>query len=114
MIKIEKTIYDEAEKSDGQRILVMRIWPRGIKKEKIDLWLKELGTENELIKQWKEEKITWAQFTREYKKSLKGKEEILKNLAQESKKKTITLLCSCKDGEHCHRYLLKKAIAAYL
>ncbi len=78
MIKTEKTIYDEVEKSDGARILVMRIWPRGIKKEKIDLWLKELGTENELIKQWKEEKITWAQFTREYKKTSRVKKRFLK------------------------------------
>jgi uncharacterized protein YeaO (DUF488 family) len=110
MIKTTKTIYDEVEASDGARILVMRLWPRGIKKEKIDLWIKELGAEPELIKKWKGGEISWAEFSKEYRKSLKGKKEILRALALESKKKSITLLCSCKDEKHCHRYLLRKAI----
>lgn len=114
MLKISKTIYDPPETADGKRILVMSIWPRGISKEKINLWMKELGTEKELIKKWKEEKISWEEFSKEYKKSLKGKEPILKELAQESKKHTISLLCSCKDEKHCHRWLLKQAIEAML
>lgn len=112
MIKTEKTIYDPVEASDGKRILVMRMWPRGIKKEKVNLWLKELGTEIGLIKKWKAGKISWVDLSKEYRRSLKGKEEILEKLASESKKKAVTLLCSCKDEEHCHRYLLKQAIEA--
>lgn len=116
MIKTDKTIYDKPEKSDGKRILVMRMWPRGIKKAsmKLDAWIKELGTERELIKQWKNEEITWAEFSREYKKSLRDKKELLLQLAKEAKRGRITLLCSCKDEKHCHRYLLKKAIEAIL
>ena len=114
MIKTNKTIYDEPASSDGKRILVMRIWPRGIKKTKMKLdgWMKELGTDRELIKKWKNEKITWAEFSKEYKKSLRDKKGLLLKLFKESKRKRITLLCSCKDEKHCHRYLLKKAIEA--
>ncbi len=114
MIKTAKTVYDPEEKSDGKRILVMRLWPRNVRKEKIDLWLKELGTEKETIKEWKEGKISWTDFRKKYLDSLKGKEEQLKSLASEAKKKPITLLCNCKDEEHCHRTLLKKAIEKYL
>ena len=50
MIKTAKTVCDKPESSDGKRILVMRLWPRGVARDKVDVWLKELGTEKELIK----------------------------------------------------------------
>jgi uncharacterized protein YeaO (DUF488 family) len=114
MINIHKTVYDPPSREDGKRILVMRIWPRGVAKSKVDEWLKDLGTEKDLIKQWKEQKISWADFKKAYLKSLKGKTDVLKELAKESKKETLTLLCSCKDEEHCHRYLLKQEIEKYV
>lgn len=113
MIKTTKTIYDPPEKSDGKRILVMRMWPRGIKKEKIDLWIKELGTDKELIHKWKTGKISWTELSKEYKKSLKGKEELLQQLASEAKNKTVTLLCSCKEEKHCHRHILKQILESF-
>ena len=113
MLKTEKTVYDPKAPSDGKRILVMRLWPRGISKDKIDLWLKDLGTEPDLIKRWKAGKISWPEFSKAYTASLKGKEPQLKELAKEAKKGTLTLLCSCKDEQHCHRSLLKKAIEKF-
>jgi len=110
MIKTEKTVYNPPSPADGKRILVMRIWPRGVSKDKIDAWIQDLGTEKDLIKQWKEGSLTWAAFRQTYLKSLKGKEELLQELADESKKRTLTLLCSCKDEKHCHRYLLRQEI----
>jgi len=62
MIKTAKTVYDKPESSDGKRILVMRLWPRGVARDKVDVWLKELGTEKELIKRWKSGKISWKEF----------------------------------------------------
>lgn len=114
MIKTQKSIYDKPESSDGERILVMRFWPRGVskKKTKIDLWMKELGTEPDLIKKWKSRKISWQDFEREYRKSLKGKEEMLKDLAKKSRKENITLLCTDKDPAHCHRTMLADEIKA--
>ena len=110
MIKIEKTVYDEPEALDGKRILVMRTWPRGISKDKVDIWMRELGTDRELIRKWKAGKVSWDKFVAEYRKSLKGKEDLLRNLAKESKAGTITLLCTDKDPNRCHRSLLKTAI----
>lgn len=110
MIRIDKTVYDKPEASDGKRVLVMTIWPRGVSKEKVDVWMKELGTPKELISDWKAKRISWPKFAVEYRKSLKGKEQLLKALAEESKKRTITLLCTDRDATHCHRSLLKEAI----
>lgn len=114
MIRTQKTIYDPADPSDGKRILVMRIWPRGVSRDKVDLWLKELGTDRELIRQWKQGKVSWEEFSRRYKESLKGKRALLMQLAEEARRGTITLLCSCRDERHCHRYLLKEEIERYL
>lgn len=110
MIKVEKTVYDKPEPSDGRRILVMTIWPRGISKSKVDVWMKDLGTPKELIRQWKAGKISWDKFTAKYEESLKGKEGVLRSLAEESRKGTITLLCTDRDPSRCHRSLLKDAI----
>lgn len=114
MIKIEKNVYDEPEPSDGKRILVMRLWPRGVSKDKVDLWMKDLGTDRELIKKWKAGTISWEKFAAEYMKSLVSKRDLLKKLAEESKSGTITLLCTDKDPNRCHRSLLKAALEEQL
>lgn len=110
MIRIEKSVYSPPDPSDGERILVMTLWPRGVSKDKVDLWVKELGTPRELIRRYKAGKMTWADYAREYRKSLEGKDGLLKALAAKSKAKTITLLCTEKDPGTCHRSLLKEAI----
>ncbi len=108
-----KTVYDAPERSDGKRVLVMRLWPRGVSKGKVDLWMKELGTERDLIKKWKTGEMPWDDFARRYDASLKGKEALLRELAEESKDGTMTLLCGCADEARCHRSLLKRAIERY-
>lgn len=110
MIKISKTVYDPSELIDGKRVLVMSLWPRGISKQKVDVWMKDLGTPRETIKKWKNGEITWAEFTREYRQSLRGKESLLSELSRESRGGTITLLCIEKDSARCHRSILKEAI----
>ncbi|MDV3276899.1 MAG: DUF488 family protein [Nitrososphaerales archaeon] len=114
MIQTAKSVYDKPGPDDGERILVMRTWPRGISKGKVDKWLKELGTDMDLIHEWKQGKVTWEEFSSRYVKSLKGKEEVLMELASESKKGTVTLLCTDKDETRCHRSLLRKEIERYL
>ncbi len=114
LIRTRKTVYDQRDEADGRRILVMRLWPRGVSRDKVDAWMKELGTDRELIRKWKSGGITWAEFTRGYAAGLKGKEEALRALAAESRVGTITLLCGCKDEAHCHRTLLKRAIETYV
>ena len=111
-ILVNKTVYDPKSKDDGLRVLVMRLWPRGIKKNKVDLWYKDLGTEKELIKAWKEGKVTRQEFRKKYLASLQGAEKkiLLKELAERSRTQNITLLCACHDPESCHRTLLKDEI----
>jgi len=109
-IRTEKTVYDKPEPADGVRILVMRLWPRGVSKDKVDLWIKEVGTEKELIKLWKAGKLTWKEYSKRYVASLKGKESILEDMAARSRRQTITLLCVEKDADRCHRSLLKQQI----
>ena len=113
MIKIQKSVYSPPEESDGKRILVMTLWPRGVSKDKVDVWMKELGTPRDLIKRYKSGQMSWKEYAAAYRRSLKGKEETLRSLASESKKGTITLLCTEKDPGSCHRSLLKEAIESY-
>ena len=113
MIKIEKSVYSPSEASDGKRILVMTLWPRGVSKDRVDQWAKELGTPRDLIKRYKAGKMNWKEYAAAYRRSLEGKEELLRGLANESKKGTITLLCTEKDPGSCHRSLLKEAIESF-
>jgi len=110
VIRIKKTIYSKPDPSDRERFLVMTLWPRGISKDRVDIWMKELGTPRELIRSYKAGKMTWAEYSREYRRSLKGKEPLLRELAEKSRKGTVTLLCVEKDPSTCHRSLLKEAI----
>ena len=114
MIKVEKSVYTPKDPSDGRRILVMTLWPRGVSKDKVDVWLKELGTPRDLIRRYKAGGVPWDRFAVEYRESLKGKEGTLRSLAAESKRGTITLLCTEKDPASCHRSILKEAIEEYL
>lgn len=116
LIRIGKSIYDNREESDGTRILVMRTWPRGVKKTSIDTWMKDLGTQKELIKLWKS--VPLEEFRRRYLDDLR-KNKIAMELANEiadrvSKGNTVTLLCTEKDPEHCHRSFLKEVIVGLL
>ncbi len=112
MITISKTIYDKKGPEDGTRILVMAFWPRGIKKDAVDEWIRDLGSERGLIRDWKGGHITWEEFRKRYTKSLQTREKrlIIDELAKRTKSEMITLLCSCKDRNRCHRAILKEVI----
>lgn len=105
-----KCIYEPISKGDGCRVLVMRFWPRGISKDKIDIWEKDLGTPPDLIKKWKSGSVSWAEFSKQYRNFVAQYKDKIGELALKAKKGTVTLLCSCRDDKHCHRTLLKKLI----
>lgn len=99
MIKI-KRVYEKPSKDDGYRILVDRLWARGLTKEKakIDLWLKEIAPSNELRKWYNHDPEKWDLFKEKYRIELKGKEELLEQIKKlESKHRTVTLLFSSKE-----------------
>jgi uncharacterized protein YeaO (DUF488 family) len=112
MIKI-KSVYDPVSKDDGARVLVTRYWPRGVKKEKAGLWLKGLGTEPDLIKKWKAKGLSWEKFAKSYRDEFKSEEKKkafgeLKEIIRSNG--NVTLLCTCKDTEHCHREIVKEML----
>lgn|SRR5512143_1682931 len=114
MIKI-KRIYDPVSKDDGKRILVDRLWPRGVKKEKaaIDEWLKDIAPSDELRKWFSHDPEKWQEFKKRYKKELSDsdKVDLVKKLKAEAKKGTITFLFAAKDTEHDNAMVLKEVIS---
>lgn len=111
-VSVLKSIYDPRSRDDGFRVLVMQYWPRGVKKDRIDVWYRDLATSSELIKAWKGGKMTWPQFKKRYITDLKDqkKQQLIGQLAQQAKTKKITLLCGCRDPNRCHRSILKEQI----
>lgn len=110
-----RCIYDQPERSDGVRVLVTRYWPRGVKKEKADVWLKDLGPSPALIKDWKAGKISWADFRRRYDAEWREGDkdrllEELKEIVSKAGKKDVTLLCTCREEAECHRGILKEKL----
>jgi len=100
-IKI-KRVYEKPEKEDGYRILVDRLWPRGLTKEKanVDLWLKGIAPTTELRKWFGHEPAKWNNFKKKYVAELKENKEPVSVLKEKMKKGTVTLLYGAKDEEH--------------
>jgi uncharacterized protein YeaO (DUF488 family) len=111
MIKI-KRVYDPISADDGKRILVDRLWPRGIKKEKahIDEWVKEIAPSNELRKWYSHDPAKWAEFKKRYKQEIAGETERLEKIKAEARKQTVTLLFSSKELERNNAVALKEML----
>jgi len=94
-----KRIYEPAAKSDGFRVLVDRLWPRGISKSdaKLDLWLPDLGPSTALRQWFNHDPAKWEEFQRRYHAELKEKKELVAELRGQANKGTVTLLYSAKD-----------------
>ena len=100
-IKI-KRVYEQPDKEDGLRILVDRLWPRGLTKEKadVDLWLKDIAPGTELRKWFGHEPAKWDDFKKKYLLELKENEGMVSLLKEKATQETITLLYAAKDQEH--------------
>ncbi len=111
MIKL-KRVYEGKEEQDGLRILVERLWPRGITKEKaaVDLWLKELAPSTELRKWFSHDPEKWREFRRRYAAELEERKEALALVRGKSKKGTVTFLYSSHDQEHNNAVALKELL----
>jgi uncharacterized protein YeaO (DUF488 family) len=108
MIKI-KRIYDTPTSDDGIRILVDRLWPRGLSKEKakVDLWLKEIAPSNELRKWYGHDPKKWTEFRKKYFKDLDMKRELANQIVQKMKEGDVTLLYSSKEEKLNNAVALK-------
>lgn len=109
MIKIKRA-YQPPEEEDGFRILVDRLWSRGVSKDKakLDLWLKEVAPSNELRKWFGHDPEKWSEFQKRYSAELKDKRIFLSKIKDlEKEKGTVTLIYSAKDEEHNDAVVLR-------
>ena len=114
MIKLKRA-YEKPSRDDGSRILVERLWPRGLTKERaaVDLWLKEVAPSPELRKWFGHDPAKWEQFQKRYWKELQEKKEAVQQLKQKSKQGTVTLVYAARDEEHNSALVLKRFLEGH-
>lgn len=112
MIKL-KRIYEKPEVSDGYRVLVDRLWPRGVSKEKakLDLWLKEIAPSTELRRWFGHDPNKWPEFQKKYKAEIAANKEIFNQLKQITRKeKQLTLLYAARDEAHNEAVIIRELL----
>jgi uncharacterized protein YeaO (DUF488 family) len=112
LIKI-KRVYESPAEEDGFRVLIDRLWPRGLAKEKakLDLWIKEVAPSDELRKWFSHDPEKWEEFKKKYLQELSAKQALLTKIRQlEKEQGTVTLLYSAKDTEHNNAVALKEIL----
>jgi len=114
MISI-KRVYEPKSAGDGCRVLVDRLWPRGVNKQKaaLDLWMKDIGPSTELRQWFGHDPAKWAGFQKKYREELKGKNEMLdelRNLAKDNGQ--LTLLYGARDQEHNEAVIIAELLGA--
>ena len=109
MICIKRT-YEPHVRSDGRRVLVERLWPRGMKKEALhaDAWMKEVAPSTELRKWFGHRVERWHEFRRRYRKELDSNPDAWAPLLEASRRGTVTLLFSARDLEHNSAVVLRE------
>jgi uncharacterized protein YeaO (DUF488 family) len=111
MIKLKRA-YNPASKDDGLRILVERLWPRGVSKQKakIDLWLKALAPSTELRQWYGHDPARWPQFRKRYQAELKGQAELLALLKYVTEARPVTFVYAASDEERNSAVVLKELL----
>ena len=108
-----KRVYEAPSETDGTRILVDRLWPRGLTKDKahVDLWLKEVAPSNDLRKWFAHDPAKWPEFKARYKAELKNNAVQLARLNQAITRGPATLLYGAKDREHNEAVVLQDLLS---
>lgn len=109
MIKVKRA-YVKPTRDDGERILVERLWPRGLTKEqaKLDLWLKDIAPSTELRKWFGHDPDKWLEFRQRYRKELRQKTDLIELLKSKAKEGTITLIYAARDEAHNSALVLQQ------
>jgi len=110
-----KRIYEAPAPSDGYRILVDRVWPRGVSKQRaaIALWLKEIAPSAGLRKWFGHEPVRWPEFQKRYRQELRAKPNLALQIRQlEKEHHVVTLLFGARDEEHNQAVVLRDFLAA--
>jgi uncharacterized protein YeaO (DUF488 family) len=109
-----KRVYDSVSPTDGRRVLVERLWPRGVSKAKlrVDVWLKEVGPSTELRKWFSHDPRKWSEFCRRYSRELDSRPEVWKPIVSAARHGSVTLLYSSHDTEHNNAVALQRYLQA--
>jgi len=115
LIKV-KRVYEQSSDLDGLRVLVDRLWPRGLKKSEasLDLWIKEIAPENRLRKWFSHDPEKWEEFRKCYLKELEQKEEYVQELLGKARETDITLLYAAKNEVFNNATVLKEYLESRL
>ena len=113
MIRIRRA-YEPPARGDGKRVLVDRIWPRGVSKEEaqVDEWLKEIAPSNELRKWFGHDPERWEEFRKRYFGELDAQHELVQQLREWADGHTVTLVYGARDTEHNNAVALKEYLQA--
>lgn len=105
-----KRVYEQPIKSDGTRILVDRLWPRGLTKEKakVDVWLKDIAPSTELRKWVNHEPSKWLEFKKRYRAEMHGNTKTVTDLKELLVKHKSTVVYGAKDEEHNEALVIKE------
>ena len=108
-IKI-KRVYEHPKQEDGMRILVDRLWPRGLTKKKasVDLWLKDIAPSTELRKWFAHDRDKWKKFRGRYQTEIRNNPDLIEVLKQKAREGTITLIYGARDQKHNEALVLKQ------
>ncbi|OPZ45313.1 MAG: hypothetical protein BWY94_01424 [Actinobacteria bacterium ADurb.BinA094] len=111
MIRLKRA-YEDAATGDGRRVLVERLWPRGVTKEKaaLDLWLKDVAPSRDLRTWFGHDPAKWPEFRRRYREELDGREDEVAQLADLSREGTVTFVYGARDEEHNAAVVLKEYV----
>jgi uncharacterized protein YeaO (DUF488 family) len=110
---ITKRIYEPARRGDGYRVLVDRLWPRGVSKEraKLGTWMKDIGPSAELRTWFGHREERWQEFRKRYRKELRSKQELLADLRNlERQRGVVTLLYGARDRDHNEAIVIAEAL----
>ena len=107
-----KRVYEKPSRKDGVRILVDRLWPRGLTKERaaVNLWLKDVAPSTELRKWFAHDPAKWKEFQVRYRKELREKKDALELLKEKSQDRTVTLVYGARDEQHNEALVLRKIV----
>lgn len=108
-----KRVYEKPAKTDGTRVLVDRLWPRGLTKQRaaVDLWLKEIAPSTELRKWFGHDPEKWKEFRSRYRAELKSHPDEVRLITSKAREETVTLLYGARDQEHNEAIVLQQFLA---
>lgn len=115
MLKV-KRVYESTEVSDGVRFLVERLWPRGMKKEKLnmDAWLKDVAPSDSLRRWFEHDPLKWSEFQKRYRAELDDNPNTWEPILEAMERGDVTLLYSAHDTEHNNALVLKSFLEEHL